>query len=264
MRKKILLFLLLLLMPVFVHAEPITRMNEETHYQLIIEDEAELLTEAERHQLEDQMMPLTEYGNIAFITIGENPSGSTEVYAENYYYDHFRNDSGTLMIIDMDSRYIYICSAGDNYRTITDEKAYIITDNIYRYARSGDYFECAMEAFREINKLLSGGKILEPMRYTSNIIISLVLGFFFAFFFVMATARTKQASNKELLDSGKKELEVVSSEVKKTGDHRVYNPHTDSGSSGGSSYSGGSSGGFSGGGGGGGGGFSGGGGGHGF
>ena len=54
MRKKIVLFLLLLLMPIFVHAEPITRMNEETNYQLIIEDEAELLTEAERHQLEDQ------------------------------------------------------------------------------------------------------------------------------------------------------------------------------------------------------------------
>ena len=51
--------------------------------------------------------------------------------------------------------------------------AYSITDNTYTYATNKDYYGCASYSFKQINTILSGGKIAEPMRYTSNIFIAI-------------------------------------------------------------------------------------------
>lgn len=228
---------------------------------VVLEDDADLLTEAEEKQLVDIMTPLTEYGHIIFKTIDKNDM-TAEQYAHHYYYDHFGNESGTMLLIDMYNRYIYICSAGNNYNVITNTKADIITDNIYQYASNKEYFKCAQEAFTEIKVLLDGGKIAEPMRYASNIVISLVLGFLLTFLFVANSMRIKKPSRKRRLNSAEKYVALANIVGRKTGSHRVYSPISDNDSSSGGFSSGG---GFSGGGGhssGGGGGFSGGGGGH--
>ena len=230
---------------------------EKTTNKLIIEDDANLLSEEEEKRLEDVMSPLTEYGYIVFKSIDDNDL-SVEAYAANYYYNHFGNESGTMFLIDMDNRKIYICSAGSNYEVITDKKAEIITDNVYRYASDGDYYGCAEKAFMQIDNLLSGQKIAEPMRYISNVVISLVLGFLLTFMYVLTTMRIKKASRKKILNASEASVVFANVVGTKTGTHKVYSP-VESSSSGGSS-----GGGFSGGGGGGGGGFSGGGGGHSF
>ena len=166
-----------------------------------------------------------------------------------------------MLLIDMDKRYIYICSAGNNYKVITQNKADIITDNIYQYASSKEYYECAAEAFSEIKTLLDGGKIAEPMRYASNVVISLVIGFLLTFIYIVSSMKVKRPSNKEITKGCEKYVALANIAGMATGTHKVYSPVSDSGS--GSGFSGGG-GGFSGGGGGGGGGFSGGGGGHSF
>ena len=229
--------------------------------KLVIDDEAGLLTAEEVENLKDVMYPLTEYGYIVFKTTNTN-YGDTRNYAHNYYYQHFGNESGTMLIIDMSSRYIYICSAGNNYKVITKNKADIITDNIYRYASDGDYYGAAQEAFIEIKTVLDGGKIAEPMRYASNVVLSLVLGFLLTFFFVASSMKIGKASEKRRLEDCEKYVAVANVVASKTGTHKEYSPVESSG--GGSGFSGGGGGGFSGGGGGGGGGFSGGGGGHSF
>ncbi|MBR2678397.1 MAG: TPM domain-containing protein, partial [Bacilli bacterium] len=101
-------------------------------------------------------------------------------------------------------------------------------------------------------------KIAEPMRYISNVVISLVLGFLLTFMYVLTTMRIKKASRKKILNASEASVVFANVVGTKTGTHKVYSP-VESSSSGGSS-----GGGFSGGGGGGGGGFSGGGGGHSF
>lgn len=221
--------------------------NETTNYRVIIEDDANLLTLTELNQLKEDMIPLTEFGNIAFKTISDNYS-STSYYASNYYHEKFGTTSGTLFLIDMDNRMIYIFSDGENYNVVTTAKANIITDNIYKYATNGDYYECARTAFEQIYTILNGGKIAEPMRYISNVLIALTLAFFINFIIILINTNVKKAKDKEVLANCSITFNIGEIRAAKTGTHSEYSPR--SSSSGGSSSGGGGGGGSSGGGGG--------------
>ena len=131
-------------------------------------------------------------------------------------------------------------------------------DNVYRYASYGRYDTTAMKTFEQINKLLDGGKILEPMRYISNVVIAIVVAFFINFFIVVGVSKIKKAGTNEVINTCDIEFQISNVVGKKTGTRRKYSPVSESS---GSSYHSGGGGGFSGGGGGG---HSGGGGGHSF
>ena len=236
--------------------EEMVYTNQETGYTAHIFDEADLITSEQELELLEEMKPLTEYGHIAFQTINENYT-STSYYAETRYHNLFGTSSGTLFVIDMDNRQIYIFSDGQNYRYVTNSKARIITDNVYRDAKREDYYGCASNTFKQIHTILEGGKIAEPMRHISNYVIALILSFFIGFIIVMSKTSIAPASNYTLLKNCNINFATGDVKVLKTGTHKVYCPPSDSGSG----FSGGG-GGFSGGGGGGG--SSGGGGGHGF
>ena len=242
MNKNILKLLFLMFITIVfsinVSAASIEKLNEETNYKLIIEDDANLLDDEELIKLEDNMLGLTKYGNIIFKSINEN-SYSTESFVANYYHTAFGTESGTVFLIDMDNRIIYIFSDGDNYKIITSAKANIITDNVYTYASRGDYYGCASKAFEQVNILLDGGKISEPMRHISNVLISIVIAFLFNFIIVLATTKISRASGNELFKNCDISFSVNNINAKKTGVDRVYSPVSESSSSGGSSGGGG-------------------------
>ena len=226
---------------------PTTEVTEENigEFKLIIEDEANLLTSEEINKLQDKMASLTEWGNVAFKTIpvGGNNYGSTSAFADAYYHEKFGTESGSVFIIDMDKRMIYIFSDGYNYTIINKGKAEIITDNIYQYASKEDYYTCAYTAFDQIETLLDGGKILEPMRHISNVVVSILLGFFINFLIVSANVKIKRASDEKVLSSCDISVKASNITGRKTGTHRVYSPQSSGGSSGGGGGGGGHSGG---------------------
>ena len=232
-----------------------SNIKKTSNYKIVIEDDANLLSEEEKNKLMDDMMPLTEYGHAIFKSINKNDYSSTYEYGKNYYYDNFKNENGTLLLIDMDLRYVYIISGGDNYNIITTAKSEIITDNVYKYLSNQNYYEGASIAFHQINQLLQGYRIAEPMRYASNVVISLVLAFFVNFLIIMITCSPKKSKKNGEVMGLEMALAVNSFQALSNGTHRVYSPVSES--SGGSSGGGHSGGGHSGGGG-----FSGGGGGH--
>ena len=143
----------------------------------------------------------------------------------------------------MDNRVIYIFSDGGNYKTVTNSKANIITDNIYKYATNGDYYKCSVKAFEQINTLLDGGKIAEPMRYISNVLISIVLAFLFSYIYVLNKTSIKRSSVNKIINNCNIDFDVSNIKGEKTGTHRVYSPSSSSSSSGGGHSGGGHSGG---------------------
>ncbi len=220
--------------------------NETTGFNSIIIDEEDLLSDGQEKLLANEMSPLTEHGGIAFVST--KCSYSTDSCTRDYYRKLFNYDSGTVFLIDMNNRYIYIFSDGYNYSVITSAKAEIITDNVYKNASFGDYYGCASKAFSQMNTLFSGGKIAEPMRYIVNGLLSLFLGFLLCFLIAAFSFNSKK--NTRILNNNYvKSLAISNFVAVVSGHHTVYNPPSSS-----------SGGGFSGGGGGG----SGGGGGHGF
>lgn len=222
--------------------------NEETGYEVFIEDDANLLSDNEEELLLNEMIKITEYGSVAFKSIDMNAT-STANYIKNYYYDMFGSGSGTVFLIDMDDRNIWIYSNGDIYDVVTSSYADIITDNVYEYASDGDYYECADKAFSQILTLLEGKEIAQPMKYISNILLALVLAFLINYIIVRSVSRTKKVKEGEILQYINHQYQFLNPSIEFVCTTKEYSPQSDGGSGGGGG--GGSSGGGGGGGGGG-------------
>lgn len=175
-------------------------VNEKTGYRLILEDDAGLLTSEESIALRWKMEPITQYGNVAFKTVRENAS-SAAAFAESYYHGKFGTASGTLFLIDMDNRKIWIFSDGAVYKIIHENYAETITDNVYRHASKGQYYLCASQAYDEIYTLLRGGRISQPMKYISNLLLALILALFANFLLASHMSKLRAPSDNEILDN---------------------------------------------------------------
>lgn len=223
--------------------------NPATGYEVYIDDRADLLNNSEEARLLESMKPVTEFGGAAFATTASN-RGTAREYAEDLYLACFGHESGTLFLIDMSSRYLYIASDGFVYSVINTGRALTITDNVYSYARGGDYLACAEAVFGQINTLLIGGKIAQPMKYASNILLALILSLLLNYLIVRLQAANFKPSEEDILGAVRISFSMSSPGAVMTHTTRVYDPPASSGSDGGGRDSGGGGGGFSGGGGG--------------
>lgn len=255
MRKKILRFVVMpILLAVLLFCPSLQTLaansytNADTGYRALIEDHADLLSRGHEDDLLETMKGITAYGNVAFKSVDTNNS-TTAALAESYYRSVFGKDSGTVFLIDMDNRMIYIFSDGKVYRTITKAYANTITDNVYRYASQGDYYTCANEAFLQMQKLLDGGRIMQPMKYINNALLALLLAFLVVFGYICIYSRHKQPTDTELLKRIHKQFSAGNASATFTHETKIYSPPS-SDSGGGGSSGGGGGGGSSGGGGG--------------
>ncbi|MBQ1357632.1 MAG: TPM domain-containing protein [Oscillospiraceae bacterium] len=225
---------------------------------IVIRDDADLLTDEEEQSLYERMIPVTKYGGAAFYTSDYVP-GSTSDYARDRYRENFGKKSGTIFVIDMDNRYIYIFSDGRIYDTVTKAKAETITDNVYMYARRAEYFECAARAFDQIATILDGNRIPQPMKHISNALLSLAFSLITVFIVANARTRMKKDDEMQVYSDMVRRRFSVGSVTQSALIETKRSRHYEGSSGGGGGFSGGGSSG-----GGGGGGSSGGGGGHGF
>lgn len=227
--------------------------NDDTGYRSVLEDDIDLFTESEEADLIDQLNELTAYGNAAVKTIGWNYY-STSSYAEQYYHETFGYEDGTLFLIDLDNRMLYIYSYGNIYKVITKARANTITDNIYKYASDGDYYACSQEALSEMLTLLQGNEIAQPMKYISNALLAILLALLIHFIIIHRIATLHSTSRRKLMQAAKTDFSFSKPDVIFLNETKTFSPvERSSGGGGGSHGGGGGGGGFSGGGGGGGG-----------
>ena len=225
-----------------------------------VEDGAELYTAVERSQLLAQIKELLEYGNIGIVTSNTYNSDAA-AFAKQKYLEIFGKTKGTLFLIDMYNRRIQFFSGASMYRTLTTAKTNEITDNVYTYASSRDYYLCTQKAFEQVKTVLEGGHIVAPMRFATNAAFAIGLVLLINFI-IITVQRNKTGSAKVLTNAlvyNKSGGSVVHG-VRAVMTNQKKRRHVESSGGGGGFHGGG--GGFSGGGGGGG--FSGGGGGHSF
>lgn len=216
--------------------------NPETSYRVLLEDDALLLDDAEAQELTALMQEITAYGNAAFKTT-DNNDWNTESYARQYYQEQFGTASGTLFLIDMDNRNIWIHSDGAVYKVITSSYANTITDNVYRYASDGDYYDCAAQAYAQILTLLKGHKIAQPMKYISNALLALILALLLNYGLVSFCTGIRKPRRRVLLENGRNRFNYTQPRAFFIRESRTYNPvsSSDSGSSSGGSGGGGGS-----------------------
>ena len=219
--------------------------NPDTNYVVYMNDEYDLLSDEEESGLINEMIPLTEYGNAGFLSC-ENNSESTSQYSARVYSSLFGTESGTLLVIDMGQRMLYIKSNGAISEIVSNAYSNTITDNIYRYASEGDYYTCASKAFSQVFALLSGGKIAQPMRYISAALLALILGLMINYLIVRTVSKPRKAGVDEIIDAANVDFRLRDPAARHSHTTKVYSPVRSSSGGGGSRGGGG---GFSGGGG---------------
>ena len=234
--------------------EGIVYTNDRTGYVVRIEDGAGLISDQNRQAVIDAMIPVTEYGSAGFST--KTDSRDTEIAIRELYRDWFGTDSGTLFMIDMGSRNIWIHSDGAVYKTVTQEWADVITDNTYRLAKAGQYGNCAVQVFEQITTRLEGGRVNNGLKIGTGLLIAFLVSMLVNYLLILHL-RNKR-STPEILGPllGATAVFALTDAVRrKTASSKKRVPRSSGGGSSGGGFSGG---------GGGGGGSSGGGGGHGF
>lgn len=217
-------------------------------YQIIIDDGEDLLTDSEEMQLREKMSEIAQYGNVAFVSVSQYDD--TAAYAERIYRSYFGKDSGMLFMIDMGRRNIWIFCDGAIYRVINKAYANTITDNIYRLASSGLYYDCAYEAFDQAATLLAGGRIAQPMKYISNILIALVSALLINFVILILQRHNPEFEINDTAKAMTAGVAVAVLSKEKTRTRRHIHVESDGGGSSGGGGGGGGGGGSSGGGGG--------------
>lgn len=224
-------------------------VNPDTGWQVVVEDRADLLEPEQIQELSRIMEPVTAYGHAAFVTIFQN-TDSTEQFARSYYHDRFGADSGTIFVIDINRRNVWIHSDGAVWQVITTANANTVADNVYRYASKGDYYQCGAEAFRQILALLEGKRIPRPMKYISNAFLALILALLANYGLVIWSARLHKPGEKALLASIDRKFAYRNLQASHTSQTRTYDPASGGGGHHGGRGGGGGGGGRSGGGGG--------------
>lgn len=219
--------------------------NKESSNISIIADYADLISDTQEKELGKQLKSITEYSNIALVTLSQNPVKSAENFAEQYNEKLFENAPGVVFLIDMDTRVVYIDSIGSARKTIRSSYANTITDNIYTYAHDGNYYECARRGLEQINDLFHGRRIAQPMRYVSSALLALVIAVMINFFIVLRVSRMHAPSTSELVDGIYSKCDILDAHAVHSGRTKTYSPRSSgsSGNSGGGGGGGGHSGG---------------------
>ena len=192
MRKRFSVFLLILLTVSSFVMYSTKDLKADSGYQIYFDDSEDLLTDQEEKMLKEEMKKITEYGNVGFVSVSQYQDTGT--YAKRLYRELFGSESGFLFIIDMGRRNIWIYCNGAIYRVINKPYANTITDNVYRYASRGEYYNCAYHVYEQALILLEGGRISQPMKYISNLLIALVSALLINFY-VLILGRKKDILN---------------------------------------------------------------------
>ncbi len=221
-------------------------------YEAYIADFSDLLTDEEENELYYLMREGAEYGNMVFVTIDDAQGYKTKDYIEKMYQtdEVLKGTNAVIYMIDMDNRLLWISGYGDNRKTITPDYGNLITDNIYKYAKDGDYYTCAIKGFEQINQRLAGSRVAGALRSVGNLCMAVIIAEILCFTFAYVTSVAKKAGDDQILENLDFAVNLQNPKVKKTGTRKVYDPVRSSGSSGGGRSGGGGGGGFSGGGGG--------------
>ena len=216
-----------------------------------IADDAMLLTQDEREDLQKYLESLDEDLNYVAVTVDDNDfDRSTDEILESYYNKKYDDtQAGIAFIIDMYHREIILSGYGDTRFVLKRSDEQDVTDNVYRYAMNGNYYDCMSKAFEQAYTIVNNGFVLRPMRIIVTALISLVIGFLVPFF-IAIRGRSKlrlETEDREIIMTGAGV--VAATKVYNTAKRRIKTVDEFSGGGSsygrGSSFGGGHSGGFS-------------------
>ena len=168
----------------------LTWKNSKTGFRAVIEDELDLLTAAEERKILDNMIPLTEYGSVAFWSTREE-SADVQTQAEEKRHALFGEESSSIVVINKAYQQFSIQSRGQLAKVITSARAGRIAARGSTDLTRGQTFNAVSEAFSQIGTLTGSSKTAANLRMFCNLFLSLMTGLTLTSVFVLV--RKKRA-----------------------------------------------------------------------
>ena len=168
----------------------LTWKNSKTGFRAVIEDELDLLTAAEERKILDNMIPLTEYGSVAFWSTREE-SADLQTQAEEKRRALFGEESSCIVVINKAYQQLSIQSRGQLAKVITSARAGRIAARGSTDLTRGQTYNAVSEAFSQIGTLTGSSKAAAHLRVFCNLFLSLMIGLTLTSAFVLV--RTNRA-----------------------------------------------------------------------
>ena len=187
------------------------------------------------------MEPISEYANVIFYTTDEYEASDTATVCEKIcagYYGSSKKAPVVMFAIDMYNREIYLYCTGPTRHIIRNRDANSITDNIYRLASARRYDDCAIGAFEQCQRLLTGSSIRRPMQRINNLFLAIILGFLINYLYLRISrsmTASKEKWNVKPFETNKFTLKTTKECIRTY----TYTESESSGSGGGGGFSGG-------------------------
>ena len=153
----------------------LTWKNSKTGFRAVIEDELDLLTAAEERKILDNMIPLTEYGSVAFWSTREE-SADVQTQAEEKRRALFGEESSCIVVINKAYQQFSIQSRGQLAKVITSARAGRIAARGSTDLTRGQTYNAVSEAFSQIGTLTGSSKTATHLRVFCNLFLSLMIG----------------------------------------------------------------------------------------
>ena len=168
----------------------LTWKNSKTGFRAVIEDELDLLTAAEERKILDEMIPLTEYGSVAFWSTREE-SADLQTQAEEKRRALFGEESSCIVVINKAYQQLSIQSRGQLAKVITSARAGRIAARGSTDLTRGQTYNAVSETFSQIGTLTGSSKTAAHLRVFCNLFLSLMIGLTLTSVFVLV--RKKRA-----------------------------------------------------------------------
>ena len=168
----------------------LTWKNSKTGFRAVIEDELDLLTAAEERKILDNMIPLTEYGSVAFWSTREE-SADVQTQAEEKRRALFGEESSCIVVINKAYQQLSIQSRGQLAKVITSARAGRIAARGSTDLTRGQTYNAVSETFSQIGTLTGSSKTAAHLRVFCNLFLSLMIGLTLTSAFVLV--RTNRA-----------------------------------------------------------------------
>ena len=168
----------------------LTWKNSKTGFRAVIEDELDLLTAAEERKILDEMIPLTEYGSVAFWSTREE-SADVQTQAEEKRRTLFGEESSCIVVINKAYQRLSIQSRGQLAKVVTSARAGRIAARGSTDLTRGQTYNAVSEAFSQLGTLTGSSKAAAHLRVFCNLFLSLMIGLTLTSVFVLV--RKKRA-----------------------------------------------------------------------
>ena len=177
------IFKFLILIFILLAIPNITLAQENLKRKTYVNDYADILNENEEKKLTETITDYIEKYelDIAIVTTNTTYLNTTKSFA-NYFYDYNnmgkgKDNSGILLVIDMQHREFYILTNGFVHQLITDVRVEHILDVMELDMVDGNYYNASSSFLKQIDKYYKYHNYGPPFLWVGAFIVAIIIAF---------------------------------------------------------------------------------------